>query len=163
MDWFSCHNSLSMPVLSVCRRSSNGKATSSFEFKVSSCSFGVGVSLVDGALQPAAVGSAFLLKIPCCLASLPHLASTAGNAARLEAAGGWQRAESWPLARIDWLGISWRHASARTNACERMESAGAVRRSARVCVPRKTDRREASPSALGFATDRALQTCTAYE
>ena len=49
--------------------------------------------------------------------------------------GGWQRAQSCPFARTDRLGINWRHTSACANAWERMESAGAVRRSARVCVP----------------------------
>ena len=135
VDFSSCC-SLCAFMSRSCRRWITAEAASSFEFVDASCSFGAGVSLVDGALQPAAVESAFLLKIPCCLASLPHLASAAGNAARLEAAGGRQLADSWPQARIDRLGISWRHASAHTNACERMESAGAARRSARVCVPR---------------------------
>ena len=118
------------------RRWSNAKVTSSFECVDARCSFGVGVSLMDAVLQPAAMGSAYLVKSSCCLASLPHLASTLGNATRLEAAGGWQRAQAWPLARTDWLGTDWWHGSARTNACERMESAGAVRRSARVHVQR---------------------------
>ena len=96
--------------------------------------FGVGMSYMDAVLQPADVGSAYLRKSPRCLASLPHLASTAGDAIRLEAAEGWQQARSWPLVRIDGLGTNWWRASARTNAFERMESAGALRRSARVRV-----------------------------
>ena len=74
-------------------------------------------------------------KAPCCLASLPHLAATAGNATRLEAGGGWQRAQSWPLARTDRLWTDWWHGSARTNARERT-GAGAVRRRACVRVSR---------------------------
>ena len=129
--------------LTLCRvepcwrsRTSSMMASSSFESVDAGCFFDCSVSLVGAVLHPAAVAIAYTLGFSGCLPSLPHLASTLGNAARLEAAGGWQRAESQPLARTGWLGMCWRRASARTNACRRMESAGAVRRSARVRVQR---------------------------
>ena len=90
--------------------------------------FGVGMRHMGSLLQPAAVGSAYLLKSSCCLASLPHFASTDGDAMRLEAAGSWQQARSWPLLRTDELGSSWWHAMARANVRERIVSADATRR-----------------------------------
>ena len=91
---------------------------------------------MDAMSQPAAMGIAYPIKLPRCLASLPHLTSTAGDAMRLEAAGGWQQAGSWPLVRINGCGTNWWRARACTKARERMESADSVRRSARVHVQR---------------------------